>query len=212
MHWPDRSFPLSPRSNGTFSPDSSDGLEIDCANNNSGAGTTGAANYYTRSQSEEHILLSPCRDGPRSPNPTSPPGGSAAAVARNATPDLLLMTTSLYAGVGCGGGGDGAYPASPRLLPPGGGSSSFRPGSSGQQQQLHHQKIRRNHTLNLSTDFLGMGSVGGGGGDAAPPPPGALSPFRNQMSYECTYVTNVFIVHRMRFTNKSLGSQMSEGH
>ena len=48
----DRSFPLSPRSNGTFSPDSSDGLDM--------GEVYQSNNYYTRSQSEEHIL-SPCR-------------------------------------------------------------------------------------------------------------------------------------------------------
>lgn len=51
VNWPTRELPLSPRSNGTFSPDSSDGLESSEYN----------GNCYMRSQSEEHIL-SPCRD------------------------------------------------------------------------------------------------------------------------------------------------------
>ena len=86
MNWPssaavDRgggAFPLSPRStNGTFSPDSSDGLEIDC-NSNNNANLGGGSNYYVRSHSEEHIL-SPCRD---------------------------LLRTGMH-GVGIGGGGGG---------------------------------------------------------------------------------------------------------
>ena len=70
--WPERNLPLSPRSNGTFSPDSTDD---DCN-----------PNYYTRSQSEEHIL-SPCRDLLRAGmfSPT-----------RGVTPELL-MTSSLHA-------------------------------------------------------------------------------------------------------------------
>ena len=191
VHWPDRSFPLSPRSTGTFSPDSSDGLEIDCTNNNA------TTNYYTRSQSEEHILLSPCRvvggdssggmmvQSQHSAATTATATAAAAAAAatgtsgggravmRNATPDLLLMTTSLC------GGADGNLPSSPRLAPP------SKPGTT-TSHHLGQQKISRNYTLNLSTDVLGGGggegiSSGAGGG-------GALSPFRNQMRYECTII------------------------
>ncbi len=144
VNWPESdrgcSFPLSPRSCGTFSPDSSDGLELDCANNNP---ASVSSNYYVRSQSEEHIL-SPCRDllraGMHGPSPVNLPP------ARGATPDpdFLLMTTSLHAGMG-----DASSPRTPLS------SVTPRPGSSQQQRQ----KIRRNHTLNLSSEhFLSSSS------------------------------------------------------
>ena len=53
---------LSPRSNGTFSPDSSDGMEMMVDNPSSTAfPPTRGYSPYNRSHSEEHIL-SPCRD------------------------------------------------------------------------------------------------------------------------------------------------------
>ncbi len=215
-------FPLSPRStNGTFSPDSSDGLEIDC-NSNNNANLGGGSNYYVRSHSEEHIL-SPCRDllrtgmhgvgiggggGPVRESYTihlrrtvfhllllglffqaSPPHlqhNQLSLLQRGATPDLL-MTTSLYAGVGAGDGG----PGSPRP------SSSVQQQMQMQQQQqqqiqqLKHQKIRRNHTLNLSTDVLGGGDFYYSAGPASAS--SAVSPFRNQgMGYDCDIDLELF--------------------
>jgi hypothetical protein len=73
VSWPTSARPMSPRSTGTFSPDSSDGLlEMESA----------PINYYTRSASEEHIL-SPRRE--RSSRTLSPE--------RGATPDFLLLST-----------------------------------------------------------------------------------------------------------------------
>ena len=121
--WPERAFPLSPRSNGTFSPDSSDGMELDYGGPASGSSSS---NYYTRSQSEEHIL-SPCRDLLRNSGVSAAAGGgggglSAAGlflpVHRGTTPELL-MTASMH---------------EPSVMSP-----------------KSNTKIRRNHTLNLSS-------------------------------------------------------------
>lgn len=62
---PPVSWPMSPRSNGTFSPDSSDGMDVDnpLPNSQSIVASPPTRGYspYNRSQSEEHIL-SPCKD------------------------------------------------------------------------------------------------------------------------------------------------------
>ena len=132
VHWPSSdkgAFPLSPRSNGTFSPDSSDGLDLDYGGGNSG-------NYYTRSQSEEHIL-SPCRDLLKT--------GMMSPTSRAVNTPELLMTTSMHV----------ESTSSPR-------------GSHVLGSHNPRQKVRRNHTFNMSTS---------GTADHSP------SPFRNQMSY-----------------------------
>ena len=57
---PPITWPLSPRSNGTFSPDDSSDMDVDNAPSVTMQPTRGYS-PYNRSQSEEHIL-SPCRE------------------------------------------------------------------------------------------------------------------------------------------------------
>ena len=103
---PPVSWPLSPRSNGTFSPDS--GSEMDRVKRNS---AFSPPLNSSRSQSVEHIL-SPCKEllksGMMSPG-------------RGATPDLLLANDSGY----YSGGGSISQATSPRCM-----SSSVGPGAS----------------------------------------------------------------------------------
>jgi len=190
---PPITWPLSPRSNGTFSPDSSD-MDVDNPMMNSTTISPPTRGYspYNRSQSEEHIL-SPCRELLKS---------SEFSPVRGTTPELLAISMTAEGGcispyrdfdvrsdrrVGKAVGRCASFISTSNMSTSGaitGNGRNFSGGSTGNQSSsLRNSRAAQ---YNRSSNVYYTMNFGDGREDSADQDMDSeelLSPNRNQMTY-----------------------------
>jgi len=193
---PPVTWPLSPRSNGTFSPDSSD-MDVDNPMMTAIISPpTRGYSPYNRSQSEEHIL-SPCRELIKS---------AEFSPVRGTTPELLAI--SMTAEGGCispyrdfdvrsdrrvkAVGRCASFISTSNMSTSGsaaitGNGRNFSGGSGNQSSSLRNSRAAQYNRSTSSNVYYTMNFCPGGGGDdqddSMDSEEGLLSPNRNQMTY-----------------------------